>query len=375
MIYLDNNASTPVDPEVAEEMSSALYSNFGNPSSTHYFGLKAKAAVEEARSRSANLIQADPEEIIFTSGGTESNNLAIIGTARKYKKGHIITSLIEHPSVLNPCKYLEDIGFDVTYLHVDNYGRIIIRELENELREDTVLISIMHANNETGVLQPVDEIGRIAREKGIVFHTDAAQTVGKIPVDVSGLNVDMMTIVSHKFYGPKGIGAIYVRKGLILTPILFGAGHERGLRPGTENVPGIAGIGKACELVNRHINDRISHSKKLTDMLYTGLKEKTPSIRLNGHETMRLPNTLNVCVPGADSTDLLGKIRDKVAASSGSACHSGVRKPSSILTAMGLSEMDAMSSVRFSAGKDNTEEEICEAIEIISEAIKQMTTI
>ena len=373
MIYLDNNASTPVDPEVAEEVSSTLYSNFGNPSSTHYFGLKAKAAVEDARSRLASLIHADPEEIIFTSGGTESNNLAIIGTARKYKKGHIITSLIEHPSVLNPCKYLEDIGFDVTYLRVDSNGMISPDELRDSLRHDTVLITIMHANNETGVLQPAEEIGRIAKEKNIAFHTDAAQTVGKIPVDVRRLNVDMMTIVSHKFYGPKGIGAIYVRKGLILNPILFGARHERGLRPGTENVPGIAGIGKACELANKHINDRMSQSKKLTDMLYTGLNERTPSIILNGHKTLRLPNTLNVCIPGSDSIDLLGRIRDKVAASSGSACHSGVRKPSSILTAMGLSDMDAMSSVRLSTGKDNTEEEIYEAIEIISEAIKQMT--
>lgn len=375
MIYLDNNASTPVDPEVAEEMSSALRANFGNPSSTHYFGLKAKAAVEEARSRSAGLIHADPEEIIFTSGGTESNNLAIIGTAMRYGRGHIITSMIEHPSVLNTCKYLGESGFDVTYLRVDGNGVIFPDDLMDSLRHDTVLITIMHANNETGVLQPVADIGRIAREKGIVFHTDAAQTVGKIPVDVRYINADMMTIVSHKFYGPKGIGAIYVRKGLILNPILFGAGHERGLRPGTENVPGIAGIGKACELADKHINDSMFHCKKLTDMLYAGLKEKTPSIRLNGHETKRLPNTLNVCVPGMDSTDLLEKIRDKVAASSGSACHSGVRKPSSVLTAMGLSEMDAMSSVRFSTGKDNTEEEVCKAIEIISEAIRQITAV
>lgn len=375
MIYLDNNASTPVDKEVADEMSSVIHSFFGNPSSNHYFGFRAKACVEKARLQTAELLGASPEEIFFTSGGTESNNLAIIGTAARCKRGHIITSVIEHPSVLNPCRYLENAGFDVTYLGVDNQGRIILSELEKALRQDTILITIMHANNETGVLQPVAEAGGMARHAGISFHTDAAQTVGKIPVGVNQINADMLTVVPHKFYGPKGIGALYVRKGVNLNPIFFGAGHEGGLRPGTENVPGIAGTGKACELANRHINERISSSKKLADMFFSGLKKKTPSIRLNGHAALRLPNTVNVCIPGSDSIDLLSAIKDKLAASPGSACHSNLKKPSAVLTAMGLSDRDAMSSVRFSTGKDNTEEEICMAIEIISEAIRLKTAV
>lgn len=372
MIYLDNNASTPVDPEVTEVILSALRTNFGNPSSSHNIGLRAKTSVEEARSLVAKLIGASSEEIFFTSGGTESNNLAIIGAVQKKKKGHIITSAIEHPSVTNPCRYLKDAGFDVTFVPVDSNGMVIVEDIEKAMRTDTILITIMHANNETGVLQPIKEISAIAGERDIPFHTDAAQSIGKIPVKAGEYGVDMMTIVSHKFYGPKGVGALYIRKGLTLGPVMFGAGHEMGLRPGTENVPGIIGLGRACELTNTYISDRLAHTKKLTNMLYKGLKEKIEGIKLNGHETLRLPNTLNICIPRVDSAELLDNIKDRVAASSGSACHSGLRKPSPVLSAMGLSDVDALASIRLSTGKDNTEEEINEAAEIISKATREI---
>lgn len=369
MIYLDHNASTPVDPEVADEILSALRSHYGNPSSSHAVGSRAKALVEKARSRVSQLVGAKEGEIIFTSGGTESNNLAIIGlAARKSAKRHLITSVIEHPSVANPCRHLEEKGFDVTYLNIGSEGRVSVPDVEKAIREDTFLITIMHANNETGVLQPIEEIGALARKAGIVFHTDAAQTVGKIPVDVRKLNCDMMTVAAHKFYGPKGVGALFVRNGVELHPTLFGAGHERGLRPGTENVHSIAGLGKACELAALYVEERASRIRRLTETLYHGLRERIGGIRLNGHGTLRLPNTLNICIPGVDSTSLLEKMKDTLAASSGSACHAGQRKPSPVLTAMGLSEADALSSIRLSTGKDNTEEEMRAAVEILTEA-------
>jgi len=368
MIYLDNNASTPVDPEVVDTICTALRTDFGNPSSPHPIGLRARASVEKAREQVAGLIGSLAEEIFFTSGGTESNNLAIIGMAQRAGRGHIITSVIEHPSVINTCRQLEGRGFDVTYVNADSSGRVIIEDIKRAIKKETILITVMHANNETGVIQPVEEIGLIAREKGITFHTDAAQSIGKIPVNVSSLNVDMMSIASHKFYGPKGIGALYIRKGLDIAPILYGAGHEKGLRPGTENVPGIAGIGKASELSCNYIKDRVAHTKRLTDLLYRGLRERIEGLRLNGHETMRLPNTLNICIPGVDAAYLLERIKNKVAASSGSACHAGRRDPSPVLKAMGLSDADALSSIRLSTGKDNTEGEIREAVEIIAMA-------
>lgn len=373
MIYLDHNASTPVDPEVADAVHSVLKTNFGNPSSGHDIGLRAKASMEKARLQVAELIGASPEEVVFTSGGTESNNLAILGAALKKKKGHIITSVIEHPSVSNPCRQLETKGFSCSYVGVDPDGRVSIEDIRKAVRRDTFLITIMHANNETGVLQPIEEIGAMAREKGISFHTDAAQTVGKLPVNMEKLNVDMLTIAAHKFYGPKGIGALGVKKGVELDPLLFGAGHERGLKPGTENVPGIVGLGKACEMAGIYMKERTSHIKRLTGMLYAALREKIPGLRLNGHETLRLANTLNMCLSGVDSSALLERIKNSVAASSGSACHAGERKPSAVLMAMGVSEADAMSSIRLSTGKDTTEEEITEAVEIIVKAAQALT--
>jgi len=372
MIYLDHNASTPVDPEVADVVYSVLRTNFGNPSSGHDIGIKAKTSMEKARLQVAELIGASPEEVVFTSGGTESNNLAIIGSSLKNKKGHIITSVIEHPSVTNPCAHLQSMGFDCTYVRVDHDGMAIVEDIRKAIRKETFLITLMHANNETGVLQPIEEIGALAREKGISFHTDAAQTVGKVPVNVEKLQVDMLTIATHKFYGPKGVGALYIRKGVELSPLLFGAGHERGLRPGTENVACVAGLGKACEMAGVYMKDRTSHTKRLTSMLCTGLRERIPGLRINGHETLRLPNTLNICIPGINSSNFLGWIKDSVAASSGSACHAGENKPSAVLMAMGIPEADAMSSLRLSTGKDTTEEEIKEAVEVIANAVQQL---
>lgn len=371
MIYLDNNASTPVDPEVIEEISAALRF-YGNPSSGHRIGQQARALIEKARERVADLIGASEGEIIFTSGGTESNNLAILGTALLKGKGHIITSIIEHPSVLGPCKFLQDMGFSVTYAGVKRDGTVDIDEIRRSIRDDTILITIMHANNETGIIQPVKEIGLLAKERGITFHSDAAQTVGKIPVNVKGLGVDLLTIVSHKFYGPKGIGALYIKGGLDIKPILFGAGHEKGLRPGTENLPGIVGLGKACELAREYTEKRVSHLKGLTDRLYNELKHLIPDISINGDPELRLPNTLNLCLKGIQSIDLVNRLSDSVAISSGSACHAGVKRPSSVLLAMGLTEEDALSSVRLSLGKDNTEEEVKEAAVLIARAVQDL---
>jgi cysteine desulfurase len=374
MIYLDYNASTPVDPEVADAVLSAMRLTYGNPSSGHSIGQRGKITVENARAEVAACISASPDEIYFTSGGTESNNLAILGTAFNREKGHIITSVIEHPSVMNPCRHLEKLGFEVSYVGVASDGTVRVDELKKAIRKQTVLITIMHANNETGVLQPVEEIGAIARERGIVFHTDAAQSLGKVPVDVEKLKADLLTIVPHKFYGPKGVGALYVRKGVSLNPILFGAGHEKGLRPGTENVPGIAGLGKACRMTTLYLKERNAHMRKVTETLFLGLRERLPGsdLRINGHQTLRLPNTLNICIPGVDATALLDAIKNDLATTAGSACHAGHKTPSPVLVAMGMTKGDALSSIRLSTGKDTTEEEIKAAVEIIAKAVEEL---
>ncbi|TAN43523.1 MAG: cysteine desulfurase [Nitrospirae bacterium] len=368
MIYLDNNATTPLDREVADAMLQAL-PLFGNPSSSHSHGTAAKAVIEVARCKVAGLVGATPSEMIFTSGGTEADNLAIIGTAYRHEKGHIITTSIEHPAVLNPVKWLSSKGFGVTLLPVGPDGRVDPGEVKRAVRKDTILITVMHSNNETGALQPIAEIGSVAKELGIPFHTDAAQSVGKMDVNVQDLNVDMLTVVPHKFYGPKGCGALYIRNGIELKPILFGAGHERGLRPGTENIIGISGLGKACEIAARDLPHRYSHAKKLRDMLFDLLKNSL-DIKLNGHPDLRLPNTLNISIKGIIAEDLVAALKNEVAFSAGSACHAGVRKPSAVLKAMGLSDEDALSSVRLSVGKDNNEDEIKGAAEKITASVK-----
>jgi cysteine desulfurase len=372
MIYLDYNGTTPVDPEVYDAVFSSLRRDFGNPSSSHLCGRKAREAVEHSRESVADLIGCGPGEIFFTSGGTESNNLAVLGTAMARGKGHIITSSIEHPSVMNPCRHLESLGFRVTYADVDSNGMVSPAAVKGSIRDDTFLITIMHSNNETGVIQPIEEIGAAAKEKGITFHVDAAQSVGKIPLGSAVSFVDLLTVVSHKFYGPKGTGALFVRRGTALKPILFGAGHEQGLRPGTENVAGIVGLGKACQIAMRDIKLRVSHTTRLREMLLGGLKAAIPDIGLNGHETKRLPNTLNLRIPGIASSDLVEMIRDDLAISTGSACHAGKLTPSTVLKQMGLSDEEALSSVRLSTGKDNTEEEIREAAGIIAAAVAKL---
>ncbi|MDI6727395.1 MAG: cysteine desulfurase family protein [Thermodesulfovibrionales bacterium] len=386
MIYLDHNATTPIDEDVKKAMADA-FQLFGNPSSSHSIGRAAKGAVDSARKQVADLIACDPSEIIFTSGGTESNNLAIIGTAYKYQKGHIITSVIEHPAVLNPVKWLEMRGFAATYLPVDSEGRVNPDDVKRAIRKDTILITIMHSNNETGVLQPIQEIGMIAREHNITFHSDAAQSVGKMDVKISELMADMLTIVSHKFYGPKGVGALYIKdlgfsggdfKGgtqvhPLPMPIMFGAGHERGIRPGTENVIGISGLGKACEIALRDMPFRYERTFKLRDALFSLLESKL-AVKLNGHKMLRLPNTLNISIKGIIAEDVVEQLKDEVAFSAGSACHSGIRKPSFVLKAMGLSDEDALSSIRLSTGKDNTIGEIEYASEMIIQTVNGLVS-
>ena len=380
MIYLDHNATTPIDDEVKRVMAEAM-DVFGNPSSGHGIGAAAKAVVEDARQRVARLIGCAPREIVFTSGGTESNNLAIIGTAHKSRSGHVITSAIEHPSVMNPVKWLERRGYGATYLPVGAEGMVSPDDVGRAIRKDTILITIMHSNNETGVLQPVREIGEIARAHGVAFHSDAAQSVGKMEVAVPGMAIDMLTVVSHKFYGPKGVGALFIRgfgggeegtsRPPAPHPILFGAGHEGGMRPGTENIVGIAGLGKACETAMLHMRERYERMRRLRDKLFD-LLQAGLDVRLNGHGLLRLPNTLNIAIRGIVAEDLVQALRDTIALSSGSACHAGIRKPSAVLKAMGVSDEDALSAIRLSTGKDNTDAEIEDTASIITRSVKSI---
>ncbi|OGW33427.1 MAG: hypothetical protein A2X59_05105 [Nitrospirae bacterium GWC2_42_7] len=372
MIYLDNNATTPIDPEVSDAMFSTCKRDFGNPSSSHYSGKKAREVVENSRETIADFLGCRREEIYFTSGGTEANNLALIGTALFHKKGHIITSAIEHPSIKNTCKHLESLGFEVTYAPVDSVGMVKLNDIKNSIKKSTILITIMHSNNETGVIQPIKEIGALAEERGVTFHVDAAQSIGKVLFSLSNSPIDMLTVVPHKFYGPKGVGALYVRNGIRISPILYGAGHETGLRPGTENVPGISGFCKTCHISKRDIDLRVSHTTNLRDLLLNNLTAGIPDLKLNGHATERLPNTLNVCIPGVLSLELVDKISAEIAASTGSACHSGSLSPSTVLKNMGLSDEEALSSVRLSVGKDNTEDEINRAAEIIVQSVNDL---
>jgi len=369
-IYLDYNATTPHDPEVIAVMRPYLEQHFGNPSSMHWYGQKTREAVETARAQVSFLIGCENDEIIFTSGGTESNNHAIIGTvtALSAKGNHIITTQIEHPAVIEVCKYLETQGIEVTYLPVDEYGLVDVRVVEKAITPKTILITVMHANNEVGTIQQIEEIGKLGRQKGIVFHTDAAQSVGKIYVDVNTLGVDLLSIAGHKLYAPKGIGVLYVRRGVELGKFMHGAGQESGKRAGTENVLEIVGLGKACEIAARDLNKNMRHLRETRDKLYDGLKQKMNHIRLNGHPELRLPNTLSVCFKGIEALDLLSAIQDHVAASAGAACHSGECRLSSVLTAMRVPEEWGRGTLRLSTGKMTTSAEIEEAIAVISNA-------
>lgn len=372
-IYLDYNATTPLDPAVAEAMRPYLEEHFGNPSSTHWYGVQTKKAVEKARRQIAGLLNCHAEEIIFTSGGSEANNYAIKGVAfaNRGKGNHIITSSIEHPAVYEVCQYLEKSGFQVTYLPVNEFGSVDLDTLEKAISPQTILITIMHANNEVGTVQPISEIAKIAKENDILMHTDAAQSLGKIPTHADQLGVDLLSVAGHKLYAPKGIGALYIRQGVVLEKLIHGADHEQNLRAGTENVLEIVGFGKACEFAKQSLEENTAHMKKMRDLLYQGLKDRLPEIKLNGHEGNRLPNTLSVGFANIEANTLLDEV-EGVAASAGAACHSGSIDVSPTLTAMNVPIEYAMGTVRFSTGRFTTENEIEQAVEIITSAVQRL---
>ncbi len=361
-IYLDFNASTPLAPEVAAAMRAVLEEPFGNPSSTHWAGVPAREAVEKARSQVAHLLNSNPSEVVFTSGGSESNNHALKGVyfAKRIPDGHLITTQVEHPAVINPCRFLEKLGATVTYLAVDRYGRVDPDDVRRALTSRTILISVMHANNEVGTIQPIAEISQIARERGILFHTDAAQSVGKVPTKVRELGVDLLSVAGHKLYAPKGVGALYIREGVRLEPFIHGAGHESGRRAGTESVLLDVGLGAACELARSR---GMRPTQKLRDLFWGLMQaEFVDRIVLNGHPTERLPNTLNVSFVGRVGPDILHRL-DGVAASTGSACHSGSVELSPVLRAMAVAPETGMGAIRFSLGRTTTRVEIEEVVD------------
>lgn len=369
-IYLDYNASTPVIDEVAEAMLPYLQEFFGNPSSSHWYGIQSKKAIEIARLQIAQLINCQPDEIIFTSGGTEANNHALRSSAAAniMKGDQIITSAVEHPAVEKVCEYLSHQGYEIITIPVDQYGMVAAQDVEKAITDKTIMISIMHANNETGTIQPLEEIGKIAKKHKIRFHSDAAQSLGKIEVDVEKLGVDLLSIAGHKLYAPKGVGALYIRRGTEMPKFLFGAGHESDRRAGTENVLEIVGLGKAAEIARRDLQAHKIHFKTMRDLLYEKIAAKIPC-HLNGHPTMRLPNTLNLSFPNIDNFQILS-LFTLVAASSGAACHSDSVTISPVLKAMQVPDELAINTIRFSTGKLTTPTEIEEAAKLIISELK-----
>jgi len=373
-IYMDNHATTPVDPRVLEVMLPYFTEHYGNAASrNHRFGWEAEAAVETARQQIAKLINASPKEIVFTSGATESDNLAIKGVARacRHKGNHIVTLPTEHKAVLDPCQHLEQEAFDVTCVPVGPDGRVDPDDVKRALRDETILVTVMEANNEIGVLQPMAEIGRPCRERAILFHTDAVQAVGKVPIDVEALGIDLLSISAHKIYGPKGVGALYVRgrnPAVELAPLIEGGGHERGMRSGTLNVPGIVGLGKACELCRQEMPEESGRLRALRDRLKEGIVSGLEGVSVNGSLEHRLPHNLNVGFSGIEGESLLVGMND-VAVSLGSACMSARREPSYVLKALGVSDERAQSSVRFGLGRFNTEEEVDYVINRVIETV------
>lgn len=357
-IYLDYNATTPVLPEVVDAMLPFLRDHYGNPSSSHVFGLRTRAAIGAAREQVAALIECDPSEVVFTSGGTEANNLGIFGVTEAIPgRRRIVTSAIEHPATSRPCAWLGSRGHDLRILGVDGDGRVRPTDAEAVLDEATALVAIMHSNNETGVLQPIGELSALAHAVGARIFTDAAQSVGKVPVSVRDLDVDLLSIAGHKLYAPKGVGALYVRRGTPIAPFALGAGHERGLRPGTENVAYLVGLGVACEVAGRDLTRNADHQRQLRDQLWTRLQTAIPGLALNGHADLRLPNTLNVRFPGASGNAVLAGAPE-LAASTGSACHEGHESASAVILAMGVESQGAVGSVRLTLGRTTTGDEI-----------------
>jgi len=371
-IYLDFNASTPIAPEVVEAMKPFLSQHFGNPSSPHWAGIPAKEAIEHAREQVAELLECRPSEIVFTSGGSESNNQAIKGIffALKERGNHIITTQIEHPAILNPCEFLEKLGAEVNYVGVDRYGMVDPGDIERTIQSKTILITVMHANNEVGTIQPIEEISKIARKHKIIFHTDAAQSAGKIETKVDDLGVDLLSIAGHKLYAPKGIGALYIREGTPIEPLIHGAGHESGRRAGTENVLLIVGLGKACEIAKKYLND--SRILNLRNRFWELLREIFgDGVVLNGHPTHRLPNTLNISFIGKAGGEILLRL-EGVAASTGAACHSGSVELSPVLKAMGILPEVGMGAIRFSLGRTTTIQELERVVHLIKESLHSL---
>lgn len=371
MIYLDHNATTPVLDEVVDAMMPFYREHFGNPSSTHTYGTAARQAVDWARGKVADLIGAAPEEIIFTGSGTESNNLAILGSCHDREPGHVVSSTVEHSAVQAPCAVLVERGWRCSSVGVGDAGALDLHEFRDALDEHTSLVTIMHVNNETGVIQPIGDVAELAHDHGAIVHTDAAQSVGKMRVDVDELGVDLLTIAGHKLYGPKGVGALFVREGVELEPVLRGAGHERGLRPGTENVPGIVGLGKACEIAAANLDSDVERQCKLRDRLWAAIREGVPELIRHGDPARTVCNTLNISFPNVFGEALLLSC-DTVAASTGSACHESEQGASSVLLHMGVPPEVANGSVRLSVGKSTTEEDVDEAAAALIDSWRQM---
>ncbi|MFQ5753534.1 MAG: cysteine desulfurase NifS [bacterium] len=381
-IYLDHSATTPVDPAVLEAMLPFFTQNFGNASSIHSFGQEAKVALEDARSQVAHLIGAEPSEIVFTSGGTEADNWAIKGTAHFFEgsksrnnldKNHIVTSAIEHHAVLFACKYLEKKGFEVTYVPVDNCSKVAPEKVAEAIRENTFLVSIMHANNELGTINPVREIGAVARERGVLFHTDAVQTVGKLPIQVKVMNIDLLSLSAHKIYGPKGIGALFIRRGVQIEKYFHGGRHERDRRAGTENVAAAVGLGKAAEICRERMGKDASKLQSLSEELYAKISQNISDVYFNGDRNQRVPGILNLSFDGVESDSLMLSLDLKgIAVSNGSACSSGTIAPSHVLQALGLPKNLVRSAIRFSLGRGNTSEEIDRTVQVLKEIVERL---
>ena len=376
MIYLDNAASTKIHEDVLESMLPYLQEQYGNPSSIHRYGRLSNKAIEKARKQIASLLNAEPSEIYFTSGGTESNNTALRGIAMQNPSGHIITSLIEHDAILEPCKQLAKNGFDIDYLPVNSFGMVNYLELKNKISEKTCLVSIMFANNEVGTIQQISEITKICNERNIPFHTDAVQAVGKIPIDVKELGIDLLSISSHKLYGPKGIGALYIKKGVSINPVILGGGQENGMRSGTENVANIVGFGKACELAKNNLVENMTHVKNLRDYMVEKVLREIPEVTLNGHIESRLPNNAHFTFLGVNGEDLIIKLDEYgVAASTGSACSVNTQKASHVLEAMGFSLEQITGSLRLTLGIFNTKKEIEETVNVLKKVIEELRSV
>ncbi|MGI0097500.1 MAG: cysteine desulfurase family protein [Nitrosopumilaceae archaeon] len=373
MIYLDNAASTPVHEQVLHEMIPFLQDQFGNPSSIHRYGRFAQRAIQNARKQIAHLINSEPNEILLTSGGTESNNTALFGLAHAAKGNHIVTSSIEHEAILEPCKKLEKEGFEITYIPVDDSGLVNSKDIEKSITPETCLVSIMFANNEVGTIQPIQEISKICHDKQIVFHTDAVQAVGKVKLDVKELGIDMLSISSHKINGPKGVGALYIKKGIEIIPFIFGGGQENGMRSGTENVASVVGFGKACQLAQENMKQNILHLQNIRNNLIAKVMKEIPLVTLNGHSDQRIANNAHFTFLGVNGEDLIIKLDENgIAASTGSACSVRVQKESHVLKAMGFSHDQIAGSLRLTVGISNTDSEIEKTVEILKKVVKEL---